>query len=157
MNSLLTGKVCLGCASEQQQQQQQKNAINAWFSCVLLPWPLTLFLLPVAHYCFPFLGLPAAGRPTKVPAPGPCDVRAPAVRPVSAGNRCEKPLQRRRSDGVSGLPREAFRRELALGRYVPVLHLSTLSIRVFGNPVFIPKGCTDTGEPKVWDSFPTYV
>lgn len=110
----------------QNKKKKKKHAIDIVISMHFPAIGANFFsLLPAAHYCFPFLGLPAAGWPTKIPVPGPCDIRAPTVWPVSARNCCEKSLQRWCSNWVSGLPREAFCRELALGRYVPVLHLST--------------------------------
>lgn len=96
---------------------KKKKQCTSWFWCILLPLELThLFFFSAAHYCFPFLGLPAAGWPTKIPTPWPCDIRAPNVWPMSTRNSREKSLQCWCSNRVWGLPREAFCRELALGR-----------------------------------------
>lgn len=119
--TLFSWKVWLGSASEKTKIKQ----CTSWFSCILLPFELKYLFFPAAHYCFPFLGLPAASGPTKIPIPWPCDIRAPNMWPVSARNGCEKSLQHWCSNRVSCLSREAFCRELALGRYMPVLHLST--------------------------------
>lgn len=118
----------LGSASEQKKKKQKTTHIVIFIHFTAIGANI-LIIFSAAHYCFPFLGLPAAGWPTKISIPWPCDVRAPNVWPVSARNSREKSLQCWCSNRVSGLPREAFCRELALGRYMPVLHLSTYQFK----------------------------
>lgn len=114
----------------------------------------SLYFFPAAHHCFPFLGLPAAGWPTKIPIPWPCDLRPPDVWPVPARHSRENSLHGWCSHRVPGLPREALCRELALGRYVPVLHLSMYEPKCLAMLVFF---CTQINSGIFRIPFPATV
>lgn len=112
---------------------KKRELCTIWFSC---HWSLSLCFFPAAHHRFPFLGLPAAGWPTKIPIPWPCDLRPLDVWPVPTRHSRENSLHGWCSHRVPGLPREAFCRELALGRYVPVLYFSMYEPKCLAMLVF---------------------
>ncbi len=89
------------------------------------------FLSLAALHSFSFLGLPAAGRTAKVPVLRPRDIWAPTVRPVPSWHSRETTLHCWHTHGVPGLPWEAFCWELALGGYMPILHLGMYEAKRF--------------------------
>lgn len=138
--TLVYWKLCW--ESLQNKKKKKRELCTTWFSC---HWSWSLCFFPAAHHRFPFLGLPAAGWPTKIPIPWPCDLRPPDVWPVPARHSRENSLHGWCSHRVPGLPREALCRELALGRYVPVLHLSMYEPKCLAMLVFF---CTQINSWK---------
>lgn len=67
----------------------------------------------------------AAGSTSEVPVLGPADVGTPAVWQVCSWDGSEATLHRRHTHGVSALSWETLCWKLALGGFLPILHLGT--------------------------------
>lgn len=151
--TLFYWKVCLGCASE----QKKKNALDIVIFMHFTAIGANFFSPPCSSLLLPFPG-PSSSRVThqNTSTRTLWHQRSCCVTSVRQELLWKVTAALMLQQSVRPAPRSILQR-IGTGEIRASSAPQYVSIQVFSNSVFILKGCTDTGEPKVWDSFPTYV